>query len=96
MHPEAQWYFDAVRARTTSEKFETFGRAVWKAVIDNWPDILQCREWTEVIMEAEKKAGLVELVKYDPKKHGECDAQPGDDIWWPTLDCVPDEEGGAE
>ena len=60
--------------------FSKFGRDIWEWV--KTKDDLFGFEESEEIMEIAHKHGLVKRVIYDPEKHGEVDADPGDEIWY--------------
>ena len=55
-----------------------FGHFVWRWLANNWSS-----EDGWELSELAVKAGLAKRVAYDPEKHGECDAEPGDEIIFP-------------
>ena len=61
-------------------KYQQFGKDVWKWVRDHYPDC--CSEDAEDIMELAGKHGLAKRVSYDPRKHGDIEADVGDTIWF--------------
>jgi hypothetical protein len=60
------------------DHWHAFGARVWRWLGENW-DTEDVWELAEIAV----LSGLAEHVKYDPDKHGECEAEPGDDIIYP-------------
>ena len=60
------------------DHWHAFGARVWRWLAENW-DTEDGWELAEIAV----LAGLAEHVKYDPDIHGECEAEPGDDIIYP-------------
>lgn len=60
------------------ERWFRFGCMVWRWLADHWSS-----EDGWDLAEFGVSAGLAERVIYDPDKHGECEAEPGDEIIWP-------------
>ena len=60
------------------DHWHAFGARVWRWLAENW-DTEDGWELAEIAA----LSGLAEHVKYDPDIHGECGAEPGDDIIYP-------------
>jgi hypothetical protein len=60
------------------DHWHAFGARVWRWLAENW-DTEDGWELAEIAV----LSGLAEHVEYDPDKHGECEAEPGDDIIYP-------------
>ena len=60
------------------DHWHAFGARVWRWLAENW-DTEDGWELAEIAA----LSGLAEHVKYDPDIHGECEAEPGDDIIYP-------------
>lgn len=63
------------RAALDAPDYESFGKAV-VSLFHWWGD-----EWSEDIMPLAVQSGLAERVPYDPELHGDCEADPGDEMW---------------
>lgn len=60
---------------------KAFGEAIWAWIKSRGGEIFE-HEDSEEIMEIAERHGLAERVIYNPKIHGEIDAEPGNIIWY--------------
>lgn len=77
-----------------------WGRVLWDWLREMLPDAGVCLEFdTEDLMRLAQKHGRAQRVTYDPKVHGELDAEPGSEIWWwgdePKSTVGPTQQAGG-
>ena len=63
------------------KNMEEFGEAIWAWIKGRGGEIFEYED-SEEIMEIAERHGLADRVNYDPKIHGDINADPGDEIWW--------------
>lgn len=66
--------------RKPKKNYAKFGESVWTWIISQYPDCAS--EEIETMMEWAGQSGLCVRIEYDPKIHGEIDADVGDRIWY--------------